>query len=180
MRKDNNNPADVLAALATLPPAELKQAQARIDVLLNGSSGSSALQAGQGTKPANSTKIAEDLRLVYDELAAVVQKRTGHKAPPIAVFMRGRWGNQFRSGAEAVLEYADQHLKPEGRRERIGAARLLLGVIARQLHRQGRPVTPGYMAIQMGRIGAVVNDAFPGYLAAGLLPVVLHPRRLTA
>lgn len=164
-----DNEQQVLDGLASLPPEGLREAQARLAVLL-ATNGVDALPEGEDA----------DRAMVYTELAEYVRKKTGAKPAPLNVLLKTKFGPAFRSGADELLRYAAEHLKPQGRNGKAQAVRLLVGLVVRQVMLEKRipRLAVGPLACHLSRVGELVDDAFPGYVEAGVLDRVLRPRPL--
>lgn len=157
----------VLDGLATLSPGELREAKARLQVLLGASGGIIDQVPGED----------DDRGLVYHELCDMIRRKTGAKPPPLARFLDTKYAPAFRSGADEIIRYAVEHLKPRGRAGMIQAIRLLVSLIVRQVMLENRvPIAIGPLACNLGRVAELVDEAFPGYMESGLLGMVLKPR----
>jgi hypothetical protein len=182
MNSSSKTPAQLMEQLAALPADQLRQVQARAGFLLS----------GQQADPSGAKSLAQrdataDEQLVYAELAGVLHKFVG-QAPPYGQF-RSRHAKYpaFREAVAALLEFVGEHLRPKTRAERVKAVRVLVGVVVRHravLHRasvsdprrrrRARGVSIFTAVDDLCRVGDIVDEAFPGYLEAGLLPILLR------
>jgi hypothetical protein len=105
---------------------------------------------------------------VYSAVA-VALKSAGSPVPPLARVPA------FGKAAEMLADFADR-FKPRGEVERKQVLELLIRILARWMRRKGVPVTCKTMINCMPRVPALCENAFPGYLGAGLLPMVLRRR----
>lgn len=152
----------VISEIATLPPDKLREVTARI-ALLSGKA--------QELSPSSSGDVA----LVYAELVLQINRRTGQKCPPLNAILKTRYGDPIKEGSALLIQYAKENLRPKGRGGMIQAIRLLVNLILRQVQKEGKVrLSVGPVSYQLKRIGEIVDQQFPGYLASGLLPIVLH------
>lgn len=153
----------LMASIATLPPAKLKEAKARL-----------ALLSSTTDAPADNSNA----QIVYSELSQAISRSTGVSPAPYAAIARTRYGASLREGAETIVRFAETHLKPKGRAGMIQAVRILVGLIVRQVQREAKVrLAAGPICLQLKRVGEIVEQAFPGYIACGLLPMILNRRR---
>src|SRR5574337_2007760 len=156
---------EMLNLLPRLSQPELREVAAR----------AAALCAGPA--PARNGK-ADTARVLYDAVAALFAARRGTRLAPYDAFVRGKGGAALRKHADDLRTYIKAHLRPRGRLDEDNTLAMLLGLLYNILVAEGRPLTPNVFCAHLGRVPEVVEAQFPGYLASGLLPVVLHPRRL--
>lgn len=151
---------NILAALSTLPKEQLKEAQLRINHLL-GNTGDSPV-------------ITSELDIVYNEMSLAIQRLTGQRPAPLSRFKCTRYWRSFREGADELTEFAKDQLKARTRSEFIQATRLIVRAIARQMKKEERVrLTVATLAMQLKRVGEILDNMFPGYAECGLLPIVL-------
>ncbi len=153
--------SQLLASLSKLSQTELAQAQVRIANLLDASQ--------------TDAREDSDLELVHDQLNAVLRAEAGAvRDVPLIVVSKQRHASSFKKGSAVLIIYAQRYFKPKNRADLVGVVRLLLGVLARYIVRQGKyPLTHASLSYKLEKVGAIVDLEFPGYRASGMLPFIL-------
>lgn len=163
--------AALLSTLATLTPADLREAQARINVLLGAGSASDVAVKHPGPAEA----------LLHDAMAATLAEHGCKRVPPLNVVLKFPHAGEFRKAAAAVAEFTDLYLSPRTRLDKAKAAGLLAVFAARSITAGAaysrRPLSHRTLCQALARCEEVVDNAFPGYKAAGLLPMLLKRQR---
>lgn len=152
----------LMSNIATLTPKQLAEAKARIALLASNSS---------------SATDTSELSIVYDEVAQIIRRKTGCRVLPMRSTLSSRYGASFKEGAAELVDFARRYLQPKGRAGMIQAVRLLCGLVVQQIETERKVrLAIGPACSQLKRIGEIVEQNFPGYLAAGLLHIVLTRR----
>lgn len=158
---------ELLERLAGKNPDELRAARAAIDTLLGTSSGSRRVLIELGD--------AVLLDVFSDAL-----KARGIDCPPPVVAAKLPHAKSLRGGCEVVKTFVDDVFNPRSRGARVKSYRILVDLVLAHLDRIGVPVSHSTLSKQLGKAPALVERAFPGYRAAGLLPAVLLARKASA
>jgi hypothetical protein len=152
--------SDVLQTLAQLSPDELRNVQARVGFLLGADS------------PAALEPSDEDQ--VHEAIAVVLRKCGVLNTPPLGVIRRQRHYKQFVEGAGELLRFTEEQVRPGSRMERVKALRILVRMIANWLRDAGRPLSHMTISRSLKRVADISDQRFPGYVASGLMPVILR------
>ncbi len=169
---------DVLDNLAGLDAAQLKEAQARINFLLT---------AGKGEGKAVSTKaqVTDDDVLAFDAFRDALASVGAYCPKSLATFRRHPFlVTKYDEGMEVVRDYIDTQLAPGRKVERGKAWRFLLRLLVRNRRarrregRKVREVDAQSLIYDLPNVSRVVEEAFPGYLDAGMLHVLISPKTL--
>jgi hypothetical protein len=169
--------ADLLDKLAELTPAQQKEAQARLAFLLGTSASATPDAEAGGGAPSGTERLALDcLREVmvgygfpFPKSDALVRRHPRYAA--------------FLTGAEFLADFVEEAVRPENRVERVAAWRYLFGLVARHRIRlrrdndKARELSLESFALDLPRVGQVVERNLPGYVTAGLLGAVIGKRR---
>lgn len=158
----------VVAALPDLTREQLLEVRARATALLGaGASATVGVVGGDPGRP--------DVDLVHQHFAAILHSRTGRVVPPPPVLKRTwRLWSAYEQGCLGVAEYVRTRLQAKPGAETHKALHLCIEEVARWLEQRSIPVTQRNLAINLKEVGAVMDDAFPGYGEAGLLPAVVR------
>ena len=145
------------SALTTLSQKELKQLRARLDFLA-----------------APAEEDSADLQLVASAIECVL-KELGAPSINYPTLVRTKIFPRFKAKAPLLLGFISDYFAPKTRTERVKIMRILLRALAVQT-RQCNPAGLS-TATLIDRIPHVADDVdaeFPGYLAAGLLPLIVQ------
>lgn len=157
----------LLEKLHTLTPAELRELQGRAAVLLG--------QAGTSEAAVEGEPSLADLELVHAKIVEALTAFGETRKPPFAMLRNARHYASFLQGVPIVTAYVAEALRPKNRAERAKAIGLVIRVIARRIARGGRvPVCHRTISEDLSRCSDILQTAFPGYMASGLLPVLLQ------
>lgn len=153
----------VIDALSKLKPEELREIHTRASFLLDPTA---AVAAPRQQKP-----IDRDLQHAYAVIKEVLEKY-GETVPPVRVLLKSRRiGPALRSAAE-VLGALLRDFKADRDAERFKVLRLIVGLSARDLNERS-VLTTLRLAQRLRYADRTVERHFPGYRAAGLLPIIL-------
>lgn len=145
----------ILASLPNLNQADLKAIVAVASGLLE--------QAPRVTpKAANGAQA-----WLYEALGAVVSTEGGHGA----IFNKG-----FGKNAPIVIDFMKANFPKamENKTTALALMRYLLGLLVNDLKTIQVPVTKNTMAMNLGRLPAVFENAFPDYTKAGIAMLVMQ------
>lgn len=161
------NQEQVLAALPHLPADVLAKVRDAATVLLAVGPKKASPRSGDGATGG----VPEDFaRALYDAIADAVAKRTRVKATPFHVFSRSAtYHDKFLPAAEAAAEANGQWFPKQSKSERASMAALYATLTLDYLDSRRTPVLWPTIAVALASLPAVVDRAFPGYAAAGLL-----------
>jgi hypothetical protein len=172
---EKSNIADTLAGRSE---AELREIATRCQFLLgnvaNTTDGDSA------TKPAKagSKDDQEALQTAWDAFCQALQASEGSKPLPLSLTLRSRYGGQFRKVAKAIDRLIREDFRCKLPVERVKVARLLVGLAASEMEKQGLTVSIKTLCDRLKNPNAVIDRAFPGYRASGLLPMIVKRKNV--
>lgn len=160
------SPNDVLAALSSLTPDRLREARARIDLLLKGT---------PSLGPASGRR-SEQAALAYQVLSEAIRDATGAPGAPFSVFAGGRDGPAFARAVVELLRYLDWAFGCRTDDDREVALRLSLGLLLEWMGERDIPRTPASAARLLDHVHSLLDRAFPGYLGTPLASAALLSR----
>lgn len=169
-----NRQTDILDQLPHLPPEQLQQLKDRVTVLL--SVGGKGPRKGKvaTTAPTGADAFAVGL---YDALAAELKRRTQVRSLPFPVFAgSSQYATHFQPAAKAAYEANAQWFPKQSRVELQSMLGLYAKLALDYLARQDRPAVWYNIAAALNALPQVVDQAFPGYAAAGMLGKVQSMR----
>ena len=73
-----------------------------------------------------------------------------------------------------MLDWIEQHIKPDGRIATTAAIRFLLGLLVEDMKQKLVPVTVVTLCQHLNRIPFVFDLAFPGYAEAGVASIIFN------
>lgn len=158
--------ADQIAkSLLLLKPEELASVRDQATVLL-------ALGSKKGTPRLELRVNGEEdyARDLYAAFAEELSARTRVRSMPYNVFCRNsQYTTHFQPGARAAFQANAQWFPRQSRAERLSMVRLYAKLTLEYLAAQGRPAVWFNIAAALAVLPEVVDTAFPGYAASGLL-----------
>jgi len=153
---------DLMGVLTTLNPKQLQEVQARTSLLL-------------GKVSTNPPAVEEKQELwIHDEVRRHFSS-FGVMVPPLVAVRSSKMYPSYRAGLLAVLAYLPR-FKPANRLEKLKALRIVLDLAIKSTQRMNGPAI-ARLGMAFSNVGLLVEDAFPGYRASGLLPAVLKMSR---
>lgn len=163
---------ELLALLPTLPVEDLQRVKDQATLLL-ALSPKSALPRVE-LRAGGEQEFARDL---YDALAAELLARTQVPAPHWNIFSRhNQFHSHFKPGAAAAYAANLAWFPKQSRAERASMLQLYARLVLDGLAAQGRPSHWHWVSDALRNLHAVVDSAFPGYAASGLLTKVQQLR----
>ena len=150
--------AQVERLILSLSPDELARVRGKLAFLAT--TGTPADKPTTGRSQPNGDWLLESL--LYE-----LQRRgliTAGRRPPVA-----RISSSYADAAAGVREELEEHLPNLKPVERVSLGRLVAGSLVEYLIKIGVPVTLRTVFNNVDKSLVALDDAFPGYLAAGLL-----------
>ena len=154
----------ILAALPLLPPEELQKLATVVNSLL-----------GQSATPAASQRLFD----VYEIACRVIHAKSGRKPPPLSVISGARgWLDRFKLGVHCLETMADT-AQPKTKTERAAVTAQLIELCLAAPAPSGETPTPSAMllAARLPRLEYYIDRQFPGYVASGMLGLLLKRDR---
>lgn len=157
---------DLFASLPHLPAEQLIKLRDQVTVLL-AIGGKPAAKPGREIRANSEEEFAKDL---YDAVAAELLRRTRAKSMPFSVFAgSNQFETHFKAAARSAFEANAVWFPKQTRAERQSMVRLYANLVLDYLAGQSRPAVWYNVSAAMAVLPQVVDQAFPGYAAAGLL-----------
>lgn len=155
--------------LPSLSKDELRELSNRVNYLIDPSG------SGRGTTvSADKDETDPDYRLVHGEFVAALKSVGDRHQIPLKVMLKSpTLGGLFRKGVPAFLGFIREEFKPKNQIETVKVIRLLFRCIVSDFKRRHIPIGPKTLSQGMERVSQVVENAFPSYIACGMLPMVL-------
>lgn len=157
----------IVSQLDSLSPEEIKQVKARTSFLLD------------HMKSDNNNADDFAKRTFYDDLAKELRERGVESVPPYVAFRRSGYGRRLDNAYEHISSFIDWHMPRLKRTEHRRALRVLAGVIAQIARMHKVPLSMVALLNCCENVHEYVDEAFPGYIESGMLPIVVGvtPRR---
>lgn len=151
--------SEMVGLLPTLTATELLQIRAASDYLLQG---------------AETDRHKPEVQL-YRAMAHVCESHVSFES-----FKGTSAYRHWRRHSPTVLGFATEHF-PWFKSVNAHYALLcrLMGLLAADLQGKGLPLTPRVMTSNLGRMPAVFDDAFPGYIRSGLTHLVFRQKKVS-
>lgn len=111
------------------------------------------------------------------EVYAALVEAAGPACPPLHAARRSKHWPAFSRSAPALLAFAAE-FKPRNRAERRAALMICVEVFSDWLAERRIPVYWSTLASGLDKVPGLVDRAFPGYRASGMLPAILRSRRV--
>jgi hypothetical protein len=154
---------DIAAALPGLPATELQKLRDQVTVLL-------AIGPKGGEVLSSNGKPDAFVPLLYDALAAELKRATQAKAAPFSLFAKSStYENHFKPGALVAAEANARWFPRQTRVEQASMATLYARLCVQWLQQQSRPLAWFSINFALQALPEIVDQAFPGYAASGLL-----------
>ncbi len=160
----------ILQTLPQLTQYELGEIRKQATVLMSLGGGSSNKPHQEVTrKPGhlNSTDYTDE-DFVLQSVCRVVRLSNGSPVTPPMLMKASGTMATLREHLPALIQYIDA-IDPLAR---TGFLDLAVQMLVDNIKQQNIPVTPVVVIRQLHRIPAVVDEAFPGYYAAGMLSLI--------
>lgn len=154
---------EILDNLGQLTPAQLREVQARTTALLGGT------QARQEAPTGDRDEVR--LHAALEALGGVQGLR---KVPPLGVLRKGPLGRSFREGSQTIAAYILDVWGKQRELKKRKLTDLLLGILLDWILSGPAPVSLKALVENLHQVPALMDEAFPGYKASGLLPLVLE------
>lgn len=116
----------------------------------------------------------DDGRLFYDSLIQSISEATGKRCCPHKAFTRTRHYAIYKKKLPDVLEFIGENLPTLKRLERVYLFGVISNVLITNLQDIKVPVSVGAACRHLDRIPELMDDAFPGYIQAGLLTMLVQ------
>ena len=152
----------MLSSLPNLTPDELREVRDRASVLL-------AVGPKYGSKTTGDVQddFAHDL---YVAVSDILYKRTQVKRMPFKIFSRtSQYRDHYLPAAKAAESANEQWFPKQTRAERLSMVRLYAKLSIDYLDSQARPAEWWNLASAFSALPEIIDLAFPGYAACGLL-----------
>lgn len=158
--------ADLLASLPHLSAVELEQVRDRVAVLLT-LGPSPARRIERRGQALDADDFARDF---YEAVARELQRRTQVKSAPYLQATKSKaFVERFVPAAHSAFQANAQWFPKQTRIERGSMLGLYANLVLDDLARRGQPALWHSIAFAVSNLPQVVDQAFPGYAAAGLL-----------
>lgn len=131
-----------------------------------------------GDSPQVATGFSDEAAFVYSHMVEVLKKR-GIKSPPLSIFAKTKGAAKLKAHAEDFLEFISSYLHPRKKVERVLAIKMLLNLLCDRVASGNAPLSATTLAAALQHTAAEVDVQFPGYLRSGLLPMLIHSKRIT-
>lgn len=148
---------DILAALPKLTRPDLEAVQAVCTSLLGGRTGHVA---------AGATTLAAG---IFEALTGALNVSMSYSNLPTAT------ERQFRQKLPTFTSFLDKSFEGWNKNKvsQLAFLKMLFELLIADLRKRGAQPTIGIMVVNLNRMPEVFNDAFPGYIDAGLAKLVL-------
>ena len=114
----------------------------------------------------------ENFLLFYDVLADVLLEQVGTKLPKRVTYLSNVNLRQLRKGFAVVHELCER-LLPHARQTTFNKFyTIVIQMVLRYIQELGIPATVKIIGQQLENSPALLNREFPGYLKAGLIPLI--------
>lgn len=158
--------SDLLACLPSLSREQLQIVYNQAAVLL----GSAA--------PA--VEELPDEQTVFETVRKVLLARGDESIPVYGAARKAKHWGQFQSSVKRVTVYVDRYFRPKTKIERAKILHMIVTMAAKHLERKNVDVCWRTLRGELANVAAVVDNAFPGYRHAGILPLVVRKYKMTA
>lgn len=169
-RSEEVGETQIVAVLPTLPKDSVERIASACRLILAG-----ALDPADGAKDESSERF-----FVYKSLYDSIM-RLGVKHPPPEFHqfkhLHKRHVTPFNAAADTLISFVAAAFTPKHKLERMKAYRLCFDVLRDQLRAEGESIGVVSLIGQMNLIPSLIDNAFPGYAEAGLLPHLLGKTR---
>ena len=154
--------ATLLCSLPNLTSDELREVRDRASALLE--------IGPKSTKAVINTGQDDFIHDLYVATSEVIYKRTQVKCAPFCVFSKtSQYRDHYRPAAASAMAANEKWFPKQTRAERMSMVRLYAKLAIDYLAGQGRPAVWYNLAAAFAALPEVVDFAFPGYAASGLL-----------
>lgn len=116
----------------------------------------------------------DDGRLFYDALARSISEATGKKVLPYHIFTKRDTYSIYKKKLPEVLRFIGENLPMLKRLERMYLFGIATHVLVTNLQDIQIPVSLRVCCTHLDRIPELMDDAFPGYIQAGLLKMLVQ------
>lgn len=154
--------------LDSMPEDELKRLHAKIANRLGSDS--------TITKEVKPNSGSDQLGLVYEAFSQILSSK-GFRTIPWNRFQESRDLSAFTTKGEWLISYARKNFKPETRIQLSYTLILLTKLLTEWLEKINVPLSYRTLINNLDRIPSLVDESFPGYGKAGLLPAVVKNAR---
>lgn len=157
--------SDILMSLPSLTPEERKQIRA-----------ASSINATHAVAPSTLKSAKEDDRLLlfYETLSSNLRERVGVRAPPQIGILPPKIIRLITVGWGAAEDLLEQIVVKPNNRVRLQFYQLVIGLTIDYVNGfESAPTSLKVVSDQLSNCASIVNHQFPGYLDAGLLPLIL-------
>lgn len=162
-KTDSSAEIEVIKRLPTLPPEAIARVKKHVDALID-------------QKPTNQTSNSE-VHLVYDAMVGAIRIGGTLAPPPDLYQFKIKHKRHFKSledNAELLEQYARTEFQANARVDRQRVYTLCFRLLKDRLKENSESIGVVSMLNNMGSIPSIIDDAFPGYDEAELLPFVLR------
>lgn len=165
---------DLRTQLTHCTPEQLVEIRDQAAVLLAVGPKSSAQRREVYRAPGGAEEFTRDL---YEALVRELHVRAKVRHMPFENFLTSRtFEAHFKAAALAAFEANRAWFPKQSRTERSSMVRLYAELVVDGLKAAGKPLVWPVIAAYVANLHAVVDEAFPGYQAAGMLPKVQQLR----
>ncbi len=149
-------------AILSLSPLNLDRLKAKINGLILLSS------------PSQGEDQGDDGLLFYDALSHAISEANGKKHLPYPVFKKNRYFPMYKKKLPDVLKFLGENLPTLKRIERMYLFGIVSNVLVTNLQDIKIPVSIGAACRHLDRVPELMDNAFPGYIQAGLLRMLVQ------
>jgi hypothetical protein len=154
---------EILKSLSNLSQKDLKEAQARIALLIKDDANDSS-----------------DEHLVYSEMASVLKQYGEKNVAPLFLVKKANYAKAFKDGVVILAQYVDDYLMPKTKTERLKGIRILLELIVNWMRSLPSPIPLMFatLANNLHNVDVAVEGSFPYYRESGLLCALINSKRI--
>lgn len=162
MNMQNATPDALMETLPDLSKDELRAVQARVQFLLQ-------TATGKATGPAAQAEPNEFAQAMYGAFSDMLKRRFGTRVAPWFVFTQGPQYGNFAAACDLAKEANSAWFPKQTKAEAASMLLMYAGLVIDRLEDRATTIVMPTITFWLGNLPALVDDAFPGYAAAGML-----------
>jgi len=156
---------NIVAALTGLGPRELRQVQLAAEKLAG---------VDIGVRTRADIGDLRDGREIYYAVAGAYADETHHKAPPLSSICESRASVKIvRDALSSLATLITKTWPKASRQERERLLALLTRIAVHRVRYSAAPMSMRHVLLQLTDAGGLLDTEFPGYIRAGLAPLIL-------